>query len=57
MVPSTFDLCVSATIFVRGPIIPSAAFMSSSSPAVSGTTRNVAPVRAAACCQGTRLLW
>ena len=54
-VPSTFDMPVTATSFVRSVSTSSSAERSRRPSAVSGMKRNTAPRSCAICCQGTRL--
>ena len=57
-VPRVFEMCVNAKSLTSGVSSPSRRERSSSPPSpVTGTYRSVAPVRCAASCQGTRLLW
>ncbi len=57
MVPSTFDICVIATIFVRGESSRSKAARSSAPSSVIGAKRSTAPFRSRRKCQGTMFEW
>ncbi|MCY1550470.1 hypothetical protein D9M68_867270 [compost metagenome] len=55
--PSAFETCVTATIFVRS--FSSLRYSSSSTwpESSTGITRSFAPLAAASCCHGTMLAW
>jgi hypothetical protein len=57
MVPSTFDMCVMATILVRGESAASKSSMRNSPSGVTGTHLITAPFRSRWKCQGTMLEW
>ena len=56
-VPSAFDVCVTATTFVRVEITSPRRWRSRSPESRAGITRSVAPDRSHAICHGTMLAW
>ena len=54
-VPSTLDICVTATSRVRGPISAFSASMSSAPSSLTGAHFRTAPYRSRSMCHGTIL--